>query len=137
MNGTMFNVAVPSIAEQFQLLPSEVSWVIAGYIVFFAIGSVTYGKLADIYPVKDLITLGLILFNAGSLLGFLSQWYGMLIVARLIQAMGAAAIPALGMITATRYFPPQSRGKVLGMVASTVAFASGIGPIFSRTARFR
>ncbi|RXT03828.1 MFS transporter [Ammoniphilus sp. CFH 90114] len=129
MNGTMFNVAIPAIAEQFQLLPSEVSWVVAGYIVFFAIGSVTYGKLADIYPVKDLITTGLILFNVGSLLGFLSQWYGMLIVARLIQATGAASIPALGMITATRYFPPESRGKVLGVIASTVAFASGVGPI--------
>jgi DHA2 family metal-tetracycline-proton antiporter-like MFS transporter len=129
LNGTMFNVAIPSIAEEFQLLPSQVSWVVAGYIILFAIGSVTYGKLADSYPVKNLITIGLILFNLGSLIGFLSNWYPMLIAARLIQASGAAAVPALAMFIATRYFPANSRGRVLGVIASTVAFGSGIGPI--------
>ncbi len=129
MNGTMFNVAIPTIGEQFQLTPSEVSWVISGYIVIFALGSITYGKLADMYPVKNLITVGLVLFNLGSLLGFISTTYWMLIIARIVQASGAAAIPALGMITATRYFPPQSKGKVLGAIASTVSFGAGIGPI--------
>ena len=129
LNGTMFNVAIPSIAEQFQLLPSQVSWVVTGYIILFAIGSVTYGKLADSYPVKNLITIGLLLFNLGSLIGFLSNWYPMLIAARLIQASGAGAVPALAMLIATRYFPANSRGRVLGVVASTVAFGSGIGPI--------
>lgn len=129
LNGTMFNVAIPAISGEFSLLPSEVSWVVASYIIFFAIGSVTYGKLADLYSVRNLITIGLILFNAGSLLGFFAQWFPMLIAARVIQACGAAAIPALGMIVATRYFPPQMRGRVLGIIASTVAMGSGIGPI--------
>jgi DHA2 family metal-tetracycline-proton antiporter-like MFS transporter len=129
LNTTMFNVSLPDIAQQFHLLPSQVSWVVSGYVIFFSISSVTYGRLADTYSIKNLIIIGLILFNAGSLVGFLSQWYPMLIAARIVQASGAGAIPALGMLIATTYFPPSARGRVLGAFASTVAFGAGIGPI--------
>jgi len=129
INGTMFNIAIPNISAQFDLMPSAVSWVITGYTVFFALSAITFSKLADIYPVKNLITVGLILFNTGSLLGFLSEWYPMLLIARYIQASGAGSIPALAMLIATRYFPIDKRGKVLGAHASTVAFGSGIGPV--------
>lgn len=129
LNGTMFNVSLPDIAKQFSLLPSQVSWVVSGYIIVFAIGSVTYGRLADAYSVRNLITIGLVLFSAGSLIGFLSQWYPLLIAARVVQAAGSGAIPALAMLIATRYFPAEIRGRVLGIIASTVAFGGGIGPV--------
>ena len=129
LNGMMFQVAIPDISAEFNLLPSEVSWVMTGYILVFAVGALLYGKLADIYPVKRLITTGLILMSAGSVLGFLSKWYPMLIIARLIQAGGGAAIPALAMIVVTRYFPANLRGNMLGIIASTVALAAGLGPI--------
>ncbi len=129
LNGVMFNVAVPDIAAEFALLPSEVSWVVTAYISLFALGSVTYGKLADRYPVRNLITVGLTVLNLGSLAGFLSANYPLLIGARLLQASGGAAIPALSMLAATRYFPPEMRGRVLGIIAATVALAMGVGPI--------
>ncbi|MDG5789115.1 MFS transporter [Evansella sp. AB-P1] len=128
MNGTMFNVAIPDISEEFQLLPSQVSWVMTGYILVFAIGSLMYGKLADIYPIKTLLTFGIILFASGATLGFFSQNYPMLLAARILQAMGGATIPALSFIIPAR-FMPNERGRVFGIVSSTVAFASGIGPI--------
>jgi DHA2 family metal-tetracycline-proton antiporter-like MFS transporter len=129
LNGTMFQVAIPDIATEFRLFPSEVSWVMTGYILVFAVGSLMYGKLADLYPVKHLITAGLLLMNTGSLLGLFSIEYSMLITARLLQAGGGAAIPALAMIVVTRYFPADLRGKVLGVIAATVALAAGIGPV--------
>lgn len=129
LNGTMFNVAVPDIAEEFALSPAGVSWVITAYIVVFALAAVTYGKLADLHPVRNLITIGLVLFNTGAFLGFFARGYPLLLAARFLQASGGGAIPAMGMIVATRYFPPESRGRVLGAVASTVAFASGVGPV--------
>ncbi len=129
LNGTMFNVAVPDIAAEFSLSPAGVSWVMTGYIVVFALASAVYGKLADLYPVRRLVTVGLLLFNAGALLGFFVQWYPLLIASRVLQASGGGAIPAMGMIVATRYFPPEMRGRVLGALASTVAFAAGVGPV--------
>jgi DHA2 family metal-tetracycline-proton antiporter-like MFS transporter len=130
LNGTMFNVAVPDIRRQFGLTPTEVSWVVTGYIVVFALASVTYGKLADIYPVRRLVSIGLLLFNAGALLGFLSAAaYPLVVAARLLQAAGGGAVPALSMLVATRYFSSDCRGRVLGAMAATVAFAAGVGPI--------
>ncbi|MHB8714227.1 MAG: MFS transporter, partial [Trichloromonadaceae bacterium] len=119
LNGTMFNVAVPDIAGDFRLSPTAASWVVSGFVLVFALGSVTYGKLADLYPVRSLISIGLLLFNCGSLLGFLSESYAGLLFARLVQAAGASAIPALAMYTATRFVPPAVRGRTLGAVSST------------------
>ncbi|MFB5660443.1 MFS transporter [Alteribacillus sp. HJP-4] len=128
MNGTMFNVAVPDIQDYFGLAASEVSWVLTGYIMVYAVGSLMYGKLADYYPIKTLLTFGITLFAAGALLGFFSPNFGVLILARVLQAAGGATIPALAFIIPARFFP-NDRGKVFGVISSTVAFASGIGPI--------
>jgi len=129
LNGMMFNVAIPDIAAEFRLLPSEVSWVMTGYILVFGVGSLVYGRLADSLSVRWLVTLGLLLLNVGSVIGFLSFRYPMVIAARLIQASGGAAIPALAMLVATKYMPHAVRGKVLGIIAATVSFAAAVGPI--------
>ncbi|WP_404328743.1 MFS transporter [Mesobacillus maritimus] len=128
MNGTMFMIAVPDIARSFSLLPSQVSWVVTGYIIIYAIGALMYGKLADIYPLKTLLTIGLSLFATGSIVGFFAPNYLFVILARLIQASGASSIVALVFIVPSRYFP-EERGRILGIVSSTMAFASGIGPV--------
>ncbi|GAE25575.1 major facilitator family transporter [Halalkalibacter wakoensis JCM 9140] len=128
MNGTMFMIAVPDIALTFSLAPSQVSWVVTGYIVIYAIGALMYGKLADIYPLRTLLTIGLSFFVSGSILGFFAPSFGVVILARVIQAAGASSIVALVFIVPTRYFQ-EERGKVLGIVSSTMAFASGIGPV--------
>lgn len=128
MNGTMFMIAVPDIAAAFSLLPSEVSWVVTGYIILYAIGALMYGKLADIYPLKTLLTIGLSLFTLGSMLGFFAPTFLLVVISRMIQATGAASIVALAFIVPSRYFPEQ-KGRVLGIVSSTMAFSSGVGPV--------
>ncbi|MCM3762065.1 MFS transporter [Alkalihalobacillus oceani] len=128
MNGTMFMIAIPDIALSFSLSPSQVSWVVTGYIVIYAIGALMYGKLADIYPLKRLLTIGLSFFAFGSIFGFFAPNFEGVILARIIQAAGASSIVALVFIVPIRYFP-EERGKVLGIVSSTMAFASGVGPV--------
>jgi len=129
MNVTMFNVALPDIARDFHLLPSGVGWVVTGYSVVYAVGSLTYGKLADLYPLKRLLTVGLLLFAAGSILGFCAQTYPLMLAARLIQSAGAAAVPALVMLIPVRFFAVEERGRVMGVIASALAFSAGVGPI--------
>lgn len=129
INSTSFNVAVPAIQSEFGLEPSQVSWVISAYVIVFAIGSITYGKLADIFPIRNLITVGLLLFSLGSVIGFFSGNYWILMAGRVIQATGGAALPALEMLAAIRYFPAEKRGRVLGIIAFAISFGWGIGPI--------
>lgn len=80
MNGTMFNVALPEISKEFSLLPSEVSWIMTSYMVVYAIGSVIMGKLADKYRLKDILTIGLLVFAIGSIIGFFANDYWLIIL---------------------------------------------------------
>ncbi|MFC4769772.1 MFS transporter [Effusibacillus consociatus] len=130
LNETVFNVSTPNIAAQFNLLPAGVSWVITIFIIFFGMGSVIYGKLSDIYSIKKLIVVGILIYNIGSILGFVFQSsYPLVIVCRAIQGAGASAIPALVMVVVARYFSPEERGKLFGILTSTVSFSIGIGPV--------
>ncbi|MCQ4086719.1 MFS transporter [Saccharibacillus sp. JS10] len=129
MNGTMFNVALPAISQEFSLSPSQVSWIVTGYLIVYAIGTVTFGKLSEKYSLKNLLTFGLCFLTIGSLIGLIADSYGIIIVARILQAIGASVIPAVAMIIPVRYFAPDKRGRALGTTAIGVSLGSAIGPI--------
>ncbi|GIP33577.1 MFS transporter [Paenibacillus sp. J2TS4] len=131
MSATMFNIVLPKMGEEFQLSYSQVSWVSAIYLLIYAIGSAVYGKLADLFRLKSLITFGLLFFCAGSLIGLASQAYWMVLLGRIMQACGAAVIPATAMIVPIRYFPMERRGWALGITASGLAIGNAIGPVVS------
>ena len=129
MNATIFNVVLPLISHEFKLSASQVSWVTTGYGIMYAIGSVTYGKLADRYRLKDLLTFGFFVMSLGSLIGMIATQYWMIVAARMLQAAGAAVIPATAMIIPVKYFTPENRGRALGTMASGMALGMAISPI--------
>jgi DHA2 family metal-tetracycline-proton antiporter-like MFS transporter len=129
LNTTMFNVAIPDIVREFRLTPPEVSWVLTSYIAIFGMGAVVYGKLADAVPIKKLLTIGLALFNAGSVVGLFSYSFPMLVAGRILQGIGGSAISALAMIISIRYFPVAVRGRVLAAVSTSIACGGACGPI--------
>ncbi|MBU5442504.1 MULTISPECIES: MFS transporter [unclassified Paenibacillus] len=131
MSATMFNIVLSDISAQFQLSTAQVSWVSSAYMLIYAVGSAIYGKLADTYKLKNLLTFGLVFFALGSMIGLAAQAYWMVLLARALQAMGASVIPATGMIIPLRYFPPERRGRALGISATGLALGSALGPIVS------
>ncbi|WP_221567887.1 MFS transporter [Alkalihalobacillus sp. TS-13] len=131
MSVLMFNFVLPQISEEFGLTNAQVSWVTSSYALIYGIGTIIYGKLADHYKLKDLLTFGLLLFAIGSLIGLTSQTFWMVLVGRCIQAMGAAAIPAIAMLIPIRYFPPERRGSAMGLAFVGLALGSALGPVMS------
>ena len=130
LNETVFNVSTPAISRQFALTPSGVSWVMTSFIVFFAMGSVIFGRLSDLFSIKRLIIVGIMVYAGASAAGFVLQsFYPGVIAARAVQGAGASALPALIMVIIARYFPPEKRGGVFGTITSIVAFAAGVGPV--------
>lgn len=90
LNETVFNISTPKVAAQYDLSPTGVSWIITVFFITFGIGTVAYGKLADMYSVRSLITNGLVIYALGALVGFLmQQWYAAVIIGRAIQGVGA------------------------------------------------
>ncbi|WP_238655595.1 MFS transporter [Paenibacillus piscarius] len=131
MNANMFNIVLPTISKQFELSPSQVSWVITSYMIVYAVGAVTFGKLTEKYRLTDLLTYGLLLFVLGSLAGVAATEYWMIIVGRVVQAGGASVIPAMAMIIPVRYFSPEKRGRALGTSAIGIALGTALGPIIA------
>jgi DHA2 family metal-tetracycline-proton antiporter-like MFS transporter len=131
MSAVMFNVVLPQISQEFHLTLSQVSWLSSAYTLIYAFGTVTYGKLADRFQLKTLLTFGLSLFAAGSLLGLVSHTFPAALLARCLQSAGAAAVPATALIIPVRYFPPEKRGSALGMTAVGLALGGALAPVVS------
>jgi MFS transporter, DHA2 family, metal-tetracycline-proton antiporter len=130
LNETVFNVSTPKIAEQFSLNASGVSWVMTIFLVFFGIGSVIYGRLSDIFSARKLLVIGILIYNLGSILGFVFQSsYPMVILARAIQGIGGSALPALIFVVIAKYIAVAERGKIFGFITSIVSIAIGLGPV--------
>lgn len=130
LNETVFNVSTPAIASEFGLSPTGVSWMMTTFIVFFGVGSVVFGRLSDLFSLKRLISIGIVIYAAGSLAGFIFQTsYPLVLIARALQGIGGSAIPALVMVIVARYFPPEVRGQLFGSIGSIVAVALGVGPV--------
>ncbi|MCC3372714.1 MFS transporter [Cohnella sp. REN36] len=128
MSGTMFNLALPEIMRTYRLSFGQVSWVTSSYLLIFAVGTVLYGKLADNCRLKTLLTVGILLLSAGCVIGLTARSYETVLAGRMIQAAGSAVIPAMAGILPVRYFPPETRGRAIGIAMTGGAIGSAIGP---------
>lgn len=129
MSATMFTIVLPEIRAEFQLTYTQVSWVTTAYLLVYAVGTVIYGKLADSCKLKSLLTFGLLLFSFGSIIGLIATAYWMVLLGRIIQAAGAAVIPAAGGIIPIRYSSPERRGRALGITMTGLAVGGAVGPL--------
>ncbi len=130
LNETVFNVSTPAISAAFRLSPSGVSWMMTTFIIFFGIGTVVFGRLSDLFGIKRLLSIGVVTYAAGSVLGFAFQgFYPLVLAARAIQGIGGSSLPALVMVIVARYFAPEVRGSLFGSIGSVIAFAALLGPV--------
>ncbi|SEB56704.1 MFS transporter [Paenibacillus sp. GP183] len=129
MNTMMFNLALPDVSRSFSISPSATSWIVTGYSIVMAISSITYSRLSDFLPIRRLFIIGLASLGIASIIGFFSNSFVPLLVARLLQASGAGSIPALSLVLVSRYIPMQRRGKAMATVMSAASLGLGLGPV--------
>lgn len=130
MNAVLFNVALLNISKDLSISSSQVSWIIVGYSMVVAIGSITYGKLADFVKIKKLFIIGISLFILGSIIGFINhQTLTIIIIARLLQASGGAAFITLAMISIRKMVEPDKRPGAFAFISVGIALAVGVGPL--------
>ena len=126
---TFVNVVVPDIQKQFGASQGQVGWVITGYLLVFAVGIPLYGRVADLYSLRRTFSLGLLGLAAGSVVCAFAPSLSLLVAGRILQAAGAAAIPALGFASIAKLLPPGQRGAALGLLSSSVGVGAAIGPV--------
>ena len=128
IDGSIVNLALPTLVRDLQADFPTVQWVVLAYLLTLATLLLSVGRLADMLGKKAIYTLGFVIFTAGSVLCGLSPSIYWLIGFRVLQAVGAAMILALGAAIVTEAFPPSERGKALGLIGSAVSIGIVVGP---------
>ncbi|WP_217702507.1 MDR family MFS transporter/patatin-like phospholipase family protein [Nocardioides guangzhouensis] len=126
---TIVNVAFPSIRESFPgTTIAELSWVLNAYNIVLAATMVLCGRLADLLGRRRLYVGGIVLFALASLWCAVSGSVGMLVVARAVQALGAAMLVPASLALVIEAFPSSRRAHAVGLWGATAAVAAGLGP---------
>ena len=126
--GSSINIALPAIEKDFHVDAVLLSWIATAYLLAVAVSLVPFGRLADIYGRKKIFTSGVLLFTISSFLCAVSFSTPMLIVFRIFQGVGNAMVFATGMAILVSVYPPQERGKVLGINVAAVYIGLSAGP---------
>lgn len=127
--GSSVNLAIPSIGRQFNSSAILLSWVVTSYLLSSAAFLVPFGRLADIMGRKRIFLTGNIVFTLASLACGLAWSAESLILFRVLQGVGSSMVFSNGMAMLTSVYPPQERGKVLGIYLSTIYVGLSLGPV--------
>ena len=129
LDNLVVNIAMPTIARDLDASTTQLQWIVSAYTLIFASLQITAGGLGDRLGRKRLFLFGLVLFTATSGLAALSQNIEMLIAARALQGLGAAFIMPLSLSLISAAFPPEERGKAVGIWSAISVSGVALGPI--------
>lgn len=122
------NVALPAVSAELNLDAVTLSWVPTSFLLACAVVLVPAGRIGDILGRKKVFLTGIALFIAATLGCALAATAAALIVARVVQGCGAALMMATSLAILTAVFPPQSRGRVIGITVAAVYIGLSAGP---------
>ena len=128
LDGSVANVALPTIAGEFQASPSMSIWIVNAYQLAVVISLLPLSALGEIYGYRRIYIGGLALFSVASLACALSDSLAALTISRVAQGFGAAGVMSVNTALIRYIFPRSRLGYVLGINAMVAAGASTIGP---------
>ena len=126
---TIVNVALPSMRTGLNATDNQIEWVVAAYILAFALGLLPFGRLGDILGRTNLFLWGVAGFTAASALCGLAPNIEFLIIARVIQGLAGAMMTPQVLAIATVTFPPHERGQAFSLFGLSAGLAAVCGPI--------
>ena len=128
IDGSIVNIGLNTLVNDLHQPLALVEWVVLAYMLTIATLMLTVGRLSDMIGKKKLYLAGIIIFTIGSGLCGIAPSVYWLIGFRVLQAVGAVLVMAIGMAIVTENFPPQERGKALGVMGTMVSLGIITGP---------
>lgn len=128
--GAALNVALPSIAKEFNADAILLNLTATVYLLSTAMFLLPFGRLSDIVGRRRVFSYGLVIFTISVTLGALAPSMILLIVFRVFQGIGSAMIFGTGIAILTSIFPPGERGRALGINVAAVYIGLSAGPPF-------
>lgn len=129
IDSTIVILAFPPMINDLHASLVSLIWVLMGYSLTSTVALLTFGRLADLFGRVRMYNLGFVVFTVGSALCGFSTSDLQLIAFRIIQGIGGAMLLANGMAIITETFPPNERGRAMGINSVIWAVGSIAGPL--------
>lgn len=129
LDNTIVSVATPDIIRELRTDFTNGIWVTSAYLLAYAVPLLITGRLGDRFGPKNVYLVGLVIFTLASLWCGLTGSIEGLIVARVVQGLGAALMTPQTMAVITRTFPAAKRGSAMALWGATAGVATLVGPI--------
>ena len=123
------SVALPELAAGLGVGAASSAWVISGYAVALAVLPAVHGRIADIVGVRAPLVIGVVLMAPGALVAATAPTFPVLVAGRVLQGVGAAAIPVLGMTLISARWDGAIRATALGRVTGAATVLNSLGPV--------
>ena len=122
------NVALPAIQADLGMNAVSLSWIATSYLLAVAVVLLPAGKIADIHGRKKVFTAGLVTYTLASTAAAFAGNAAWLLIFRAMQGLGAGMFITTGMAILTSIFPPQKRGRAIGIYVAAVYVGLSVGP---------
>lgn len=123
--------AIPAIERSIKVDKQLMSWIFSIYVLANLVGISLMAKLSDLYGRRKIYMLALTIFATGSLIVALSHNFNILLTGRAIQGFGASGIFPVASAVVGDIFPPEKRGRTLGLIGAVFGLAFIMGPVIA------
>ena len=131
LNETIMSVAIPVLIRELHITASTGQWLSTAFVLTLAVVIPVSGFLIQRLTTRTLFLIALGSFSAGTLLAALAPGFEVLLVARIVQGVGAAVITPLLMTTVITLVPESRRGAMVGNISVVISVAPALGPTVS------
>ena len=129
VDNSILNVAIPTLVRDLDASNSQLQWIVDSYTLVFAGLLLTAGSFGDRFGRRGALQFGMAVFGLGSLASALVDTPNQLIFTRGVMGIGGAFIMPATLSIITNVFPPEERGRAIGLWAAIAGVATALGPI--------
>ncbi len=128
MDGTIMNIALPTLSQGFGTSPSVTIWVVNAYQLIITMCLLSFASLGEIFGYRRIFLIGVTVFVSASLSCALSNSFWELTLSRIVQGIGAACLMSVNTALIRLIYPPEFLGRGIALNAMVVAISAAAGP---------
>ena len=128
LDGTVMNVALPTLSKEFNVTPSDIIWVVNAYQLVVTMMLLGFAAIGDVFGYKKVFLCGVSIFVTASALCAMSKSFEMMVASRILQGIGGACTMSINTALFRIIFPPARLGRVMAANAVIVAVTAASGP---------
>lgn len=131
LNETLLNVAFTDLMKELSVGPSTIQWLSTVYMLVIGILVPITALLIQWFTTRQMFLSAMILFLIGTVICGIAPSFGVLLIGRVIQAVGTGLLLPVMMNTILTIYPPEKRGAAMGTIGLVIMFGPAIGPTLS------